>query len=153
MTNITELRDSTNSSWAEMRGNLWPRLDLVEHQTEMIHLLAKGSSFIAFIARTPEGVPIGFAEATLRVDYVNGCKYSPVAFLEGIYVLPQFRRTGVARDLLRSVEGWGESKGCIELASDADINNTDAHQVHRKLGFLETQRVIYFKKNITMRDS
>ena len=116
-------------------------------------LLAKGSNFIAYMALTPEGIPIGFAEATIRIDYVNGSEYSPVAFLEGIYVLPEFRQIGVARDLVRSIEAWGVSKGCVELASDADIDNTDAHQVHRKLGFLETQRVVYFKKIINTRNS
>lgn len=153
MANIAEIKDSKNSSWAYMRKNLWPRLNLAEHHDEMQHLLAKGTNFIAYMALTPEGIPIGFAEATIRIDYVNGCVYSPVAFLEGIYVLPEFRQSGVARDLVRSIEAWGVSKGCAELASDADIDNTDAHQVHRKLGFLETQRVVYFKKNINTTNS
>ena len=137
MANIAEIKDSKNSSCAYMRKNLWPRLNLAEHHDEMQHLLAKGTNFIAYMALTPEGIPIGFAEATIRIDYVNGCVYSPVAFLEGIYVLPEFRQSGVARDLVRSIEAWGVSKGCAELASDADIDNTDAHKYIENWVFLK----------------
>jgi len=34
-------------------------------------------------------LPIGFVEASLRSEYVNGTSTSPVAFLKGLYVVPQ----------------------------------------------------------------
>ncbi|WP_224786883.1 GNAT family N-acetyltransferase [Pandoraea sputorum] len=52
---------------------------------------------------------IGFAEASMRRDYANGCDRSPAVFLEGIYVSPLSRRMGVARALCTSVEPWGVS--------------------------------------------
>ena len=42
----------------------------------------------------------------------------------------------------------GLLKGCTELASDALIDNTLGHQMHRGLGFDETERVVYFKKSL-----
>ena len=43
-----------------------------------------GSESIAFVALLSGREPVGFAEASLRHDYVNGCETSRVAFLEGI---------------------------------------------------------------------
>jgi len=146
VTEIIEIRDPTNDSWIEMRGKLWPHLDSLEHQTEMESLLVKPARFMAFLALSTEGKAIGFAETTLRMDHVNGCESWPVAFLEGVYVIPEFRRIGVAKRLLEAVECWGQSNGCTELASDAEIDNIVSHQMHNSLGFQETERVIYFKK-------
>lgn len=79
-------------------------------------------------------------------DYVNGAESSPVAFLEGIYVAPDARRRGVARNLVVEAERWATSKGCKELASDARLENTASHAMHAALGFVETERVVFFKK-------
>jgi aminoglycoside 6'-N-acetyltransferase I len=48
--------------------------------------------------------------------------------------------------LCEAAERWAQSKGLRELASDALIDNTVSHQMHRKLGFEETECVVYFKK-------
>lgn len=37
---------------------------------------------VAFIARNTKMAAVGLAEASLRLDFVNECKTSPVAFLE-----------------------------------------------------------------------
>ena len=89
-----------------------------------------------------------FAEATLRFDYVNGCDTSPVAFLEGIFVREEVRGSGVGRGLLEVVRDWAKERGCLELASDADIDNTASHAFHRALGFAETQRTVFFRQKL-----
>jgi len=91
----------------------------------------------------------GFAEASLRRDYVNGCETSPVAFLEGIYVAPQARCQGVGRALDRAVQDWAIQRGCQEYASDALIDNRDSHAFHAALGFEETERVVYFRRRLS----
>jgi aminoglycoside 6'-N-acetyltransferase I len=88
----------------------------------------------------------GFAEAAIRRDYVNGCETSPVAFVEGIHVVPEHRRQGVAGALIAAVEQWARDQGLRELASDALIENSQSHAMHRALGFSETERVVYFRK-------
>ena len=50
----------------------------------------------AFIALSDDGRPLGQAEVSVRSDYVNGTETSPVAFLEGPYVIPAAGRSGVA---------------------------------------------------------
>lgn len=116
---VQEIVDPTDAQWLRMRGWLWPHSDSGQHQEELEGLISDPSRHVAFLAVTSQGEDVGFAEISMRTDYVNGCDTSPVAFLEGIYVCPQYRRRGVARLLCEAAERWGQSKGCTELASDA----------------------------------
>ena len=112
----------------------------------MADTLARGH-FVR-LAFAPGGSAIGLVEASQRVDYVNGTSTSPVAFLEGLYVEPMWRRKGVARALVSEVECWAATQGCTELASDSSIENVTAHATHRALGFGETERVVYFRRAV-----
>jgi aminoglycoside 6'-N-acetyltransferase I len=132
--------------WLGLRQALWPWPE-AEHRAEVGAAL-KNPDAIVFLARDDSGAAIGFAEATLRRDYVNGCTTSPVGFLEGIYVREDRRRQGVARALCRAVEDWTRMRGCSELASDAFLDNSASHRMHGVLGFSETERVVYFRKGL-----
>ena len=134
------------ADWVAMRQALWPKGNPGTHSADIAQLLAAPGDTINFIARADDGRPVGFSEAGLRHDYVNGTESSPVAFLEGIYVDPAFRRTGVARQLVEAVENWARQQGCSELASDTGIANIPSQKLHDALGFTETQRVVYFRK-------
>lgn len=72
------------ADWLAMRTALWPGGRDEEHAADIAELLDDAGETINLIARGADGVALGFAEAALRRDYVNGCKTSPVAFLEGI---------------------------------------------------------------------
>lgn len=130
--------------WLELRQALWSWAE-AEHRAETQSVLANPDA-ITFLARDGQGRVIGFAEATLRRDYVNGCTTSPVGFLEGIYVREASRKQGVARTLVKAVEDWARGHGCCELASDAWIDDSNSHRMHKALGFSETERVVYFRK-------
>lgn len=129
-----------------MRHALWFESPVDEHAADIAVLLAEPGNTINLIAHGENGTALGFAEAGLRHDYVNGCETSPVAFLEGIYVVPSARRSGVARHLIEHVEIWARAKGCTEFASDALLDNFDSQAMHGALGFEETERVVYFRK-------
>src|SRR5438128_9846895 len=98
--------------WARLRAALWPHYSVQYHRNDVVRtFLAEDDRAVAFLCETNEGEVIGFAEATLRSDYVNGCKTSPVLFLEGIYALPGHRQKGVARLLCDAIAEWGKSVG------------------------------------------
>ncbi len=130
-------------AWSELRADLWPDETIAEHRVEAAAMLEGEER--AFVA-VADGRVVGFAEAALRQDYVNGCETSPVVFLEGIYVRPAARRGGVAQALTEAVAAWGRSEGCAEFASDAEIDNAQSHAFHLGAGFEETERVVYFRK-------
>lgn len=133
--------------WAQLRVALWPRHPLDDHRADIIGTFLPGNGqAVAFIARNETHEAVGFAEAALRHDYVNGCSSSPVLFLEGIYVRPIARRRGVARALCSAVADWGTGLGCSEFASDTALDNVASQTLHAALGFAETQRVVFFRK-------
>lgn len=135
--------------WLEMRKALWPHCSVEEHLAEMAEHAAEPQRYAQFVAYSASRQPIGFAEASVRTDYVNGTETSPVAFLEGIYVTPEFRRKGIAASLVSAVSSWALTVGCRELASDALLENENSHSAHRALGFQETERVVYFRKALS----
>ena len=136
------------NGWLSLRAALWPDSSRSEHVDEMRALLQTPERFSQFVAYSEAGVAVGFIEAALRHDYVNGTESSPVAFLEGVYVVPEFREQGIASRLVAKVEDWARALGCTEFASDAPIENQASHAVHTALGFRETERVVYFSKSL-----
>lgn len=92
--------------------------------------------------------PAGFAQCQLRHDYVEGAYTSPVGYLEGIYVLPEYRSQGRARELLARCEQWAREQGCTEFASDCELDNDGSLAFHLKMGFTEVNRVICFAKKL-----
>jgi aminoglycoside 6'-N-acetyltransferase I len=137
-------------NWLALRWALWPHTSAHEHAQDIAAILQQPVQSAAFLAQAPDNRGVAFAEATLRHDYVNGCESSPVLFLEGIYVIPCYRRRGIARALCRAVEQWGLQQGCSEFASDTALLNLTGQDMHRALGFVETERVIFFRKILTM---
>jgi aminoglycoside 6'-N-acetyltransferase I len=136
-------QDSRDSQWLAMRLALWPEASSADHLLGMADAVA--CNHFVRLARDVSGLAWGFVGASKRVDYVNGTDTSPVAFLEGIYVVPEFRRHGVARSLVAAVVNWATGEQCRELASDSLLPNTEAHAANRSLGFDETERVVYFR--------
>ena len=109
---------------------------------------ANPDRFAQFVALDGARNAVGFVEVALRDDHVNGTTTSPVAFLEGIYVVPSARMQGIARALVTRAEQWARRNGCSEFASDARLENAASHAMHRALGFSETERVVYFRKTL-----
>jgi aminoglycoside 6'-N-acetyltransferase I len=147
MLTVERATEATIGEWVAMRAALWPHAARPELEQEAASLLVKKPAAVAFLLRD-DAAPIGLAEATVRVDYVNGCSTSPVGFLEGLYVRPQSRRRGAARLLCRAVEAWASEQGCRELASDTEIDNETSQATHEALGFAESERVVCYVKSI-----
>ena len=100
---------------------------------------------VGYGAFSPDGALVAFAEVSIRA-YANGCTSTPVPFLEGILVEERSRRMGIAGQLLAQIESDLRARGFVELCSDVEMHNTSSHLAHRQWGFLETERVIYFRK-------
>lgn len=135
------------SGWVALRAQLWDDTSLDEHRAEAVAMLARSPEQCIVFLDVVHGVGIrAFAEAALRHDYVNGCKTSPVAFLEGIFVRQSDQGSGIGKLLLDAVQSWAKDRGCKELASDAHLDNLASHAFHNSVGFEETERVVYFRK-------
>ena len=125
----------TLDEWVALRHALWPDGSEQDHRADAQALLWEQKEAVALLVRLGNGTAAGFAEAALRRDYVNGCSTSPVGFLEGIYVKPEYRHRGLARllhlfephaTLLRRSDGasfkTGTFSGVRTLAGYADTS-------------------------------
>lgn len=100
-----------------------------------------------FVAKEGEEVT-GFLHMSIRHDYVEGALSYPVGYMEGIYVQPDYRHQHIARQLSEAGMKWAKEKGCAQIASDAEIDNTNSQMFHQKIGFGEVIRTVSFIKNI-----
>ena len=131
---------------AGLAAELWPHHPVEEFMEEFTSLLADNGRglFLAFA----DGVPAGFAECSLRHDYVEGTQSSPVGYLEGIYVKETVRHRGIARSLLSACEAWARKKGCSEFASDCELTNIESQGFHRAVGFTEANRLVAYVRKL-----
>jgi aminoglycoside 6'-N-acetyltransferase I len=149
---IEPLADATDPDWLALRRGLWPEPSDAEQLGEMAEFVESPDRFAQFIARAADGRGIGLAEASIRTDYVPGTESSPVGYLEGLYVEADQRRQGVARQLVDAVAAWAVAKGCVELASDTWLENVVSQAVHERLGFVETERAVFYCRSLAARE-
>lgn len=126
---------------------LWPDNEYEELQEEIKNILLNKEA--VFFLYFDNDIHAGFAQCQLRHDYVEGTDSSPVGYLEGVFVTPNYRNKGIATELLKQCELWSKENGCIEFASDCEITNTESYAFHMKYGFSEANRIICFNKKIS----
>lgn len=141
---IRQARESDYSAWVHMRKQLWPDASFDELK-DLMHL-KQAKEFVCFFAEV-DGHIAGFIEVAVR-PYANGCFHSPVAFVEGIWVDEAFQKQGIGRVLVAQAEEWTRSLGMQELASDTRIESEHSIHAHQTWGFIETERVVYFRKDL-----
>lgn len=132
--------------WQRMRRMLYHDLDIEFDEQEMDAItkdVDNRASFIAYVEETP----IGMLELSLR-NFVDGCLSSPVAYLEGIFIEENARGKGYGKRMIDYALLWAKSRGCTEMATDAEIQNIDAQKFHKKVGFRETYRVVNYKMEV-----
>ncbi len=134
-------------SFLKMALELWP--DYEEEELEkLLQTTVEEQKYRVIMARREDGTHIGFAMFSIRTDYVEGAKQSPTGYLEGIFVAPEHRNQGIARELLRIGEGWCKEKGCTQMGSDTWLTNTASREFHQKIGFWEEEETVHFLKDI-----
>ena len=131
---------------AELAVQMWDNHTVDELEIEFEETL--NSDDAEFFIKYVDNKPIGFAQCSLRVDYVEGTDSSPVGYLEGIFVDVNYRNKGYAKELLHACEKWAKDMGCREFASDCELDNIDSFKFHMAMGFDEANRIICFRKDI-----
>ena len=131
--------------WLCMRQKIYPGLSETFHRQEM-RLYGKEPDKACYIAHLQDQI-VAFIEVSLR-NVVDGCLSSPVGYIEGIYVEPEYRGQGIGGALLRHVEAWFRTQGCSEMATDALAEDESAQRFHAHVGFTETFRIVQFKRDL-----
>lgn len=131
---------------AELALQLWPESTFRELLDDFKAMIGDEQSFVFLVIIDND--PVGFAHISMRSDYVEGAEKLPVAYLEGIYVVPKQQKKGIGQYMLTLAEDWATAQGCSQLASDVEIDNLNSQSFHQKTGFQEVNRVVCYIKDL-----
>ncbi|SND78441.1 aminoglycoside 6'-N-acetyltransferase [Streptococcus pneumoniae] len=98
---------------AKLMKQLWPQLTDKEAIDE-VKKYTNGKNTAIFTEVEGDTI-VGLALCSLRFDYVEGCKYSPVGFLEGIIVDEEYRLKDIAKNLVQNVRNGRKIKDVRNL--------------------------------------
>ena len=136
-----------SNTLAKLAIQMWDSASLAELETDFSKIISSETA-VCFIKYAENDTPIGFAQCSLRNDYVEGTNSYPVGYLEGVFIEEKYRKKGYAKELLFACEKWAKDKGCSEFASDCELTNADSLKFHLSMGFDEANRIICFRKDI-----
>ena len=79
---------------------------------------------------------VAMATAQLMISTAEG---GPAVIVEDVVVAAEYRRRGLARQLLTDLAAWGARHGAHRLQLLADRHNTEALLFYQRLGWHQTQ--------------
>nr|WP_202881709.1 GNAT family N-acetyltransferase [Pedococcus badiiscoriae] len=86
----------------------------------------------AYIATT-EGRPVGFAVAA--TSPFSSLTDNPCVTIDQLYVVPEARKHGVARQLMTAVTLYADSRGCDQIGCNVPAQHREANRFFARLGF------------------
>lgn len=144
---VRPIGDNDINEWFRLRKLLWDESTDAEHKAEMLDIYEHTDSQLVLVAQLEDGRLVGFLEASIR-PFVEDCHSDHVGYLEGWFVEENYRRFGIGRQLVKGAEKWARSKGCGEMASDAEVGNESSLRAHLNLGYEETSRLVHLRKEL-----
>ena len=136
---IKTVNEQTLSIWASFASQVWRT-----NEQELIEKFRNNKFPYEFLYFSSSEEPVAWISLSLRHDYVEGCQNSPTAYLEGIFIIPDYRSQGTGDKLLSFAISWAENRGISQLASDVEFDNQLSQNFHVKYGFREVDRTVHY---------
>ena len=114
------------------------------NEQELIEKFRNNKFPYEFLYFSSSEEPVAWISLSLRHDYVEGCQNDPTAYLEGIFIIPDYRSQGIGDKLLSFAISWAENRGISQLASDVEFDNQLSQNFHVKYGFREVGRRVHY---------
>ena len=145
---IREAKQDDIPVWSKYRTLLWPDTD-DGHLAEIEAYFSGVSIDIekTFVIENSSSEVVGFIELNIR-NFAEGSREPKVPYVEGWFIDERYQGQGYGASLMNKAESWAKALGFKELASDAELENKKSIEIHKKLGFEETERVVCFLKKI-----
>ena len=101
----------------------------------------------------PELESYGASKDGRIIAYVHAERYKTLYFEElvnllGLAVAKDYRRQGVATELMNQVEHWTKDNGIKMIRLNSGSSRKEAHEFYRKLGFDNEKEQIRFMKSL-----
>ena len=141
---IIPVQNEHEAEWNDLCIALWPQYNI----DDILRLKQDGwfrNEFLYFFDKKA----VAFISLSLRQDYVEGTRTSPVAYIEGLYVNPDYRNRGIARKLVSYAKKWAYEKNCQELASDTELVNQSSQKFHEMVGFTKANTIVCYTMKIS----
>jgi aminoglycoside 6'-N-acetyltransferase I len=115
---IRRIHPHDANTWLHLRCALWPD-GQEDHAPEIAAYFRGELPDVAevLIAEDAHGEVIAFAELSVRTD-LPGLAGERAGYVEGLYVIPEARGSGITRALLQASRGWARERNCAAFASD-----------------------------------
>jgi aminoglycoside 6'-N-acetyltransferase I len=114
---IRPVRPDDAHAWVRLRTALWPD-GSADHPGEIAAFFAGTAPepLAAYLAEC-DGQPVAILELSIHTDLLMR-PAERVGYIEGLYIVPEFRGHALARQLLRTAQGWARGHRCAAVASD-----------------------------------
>ena len=105
------------------------------------------------VQTTIEKAPYEVLNINQKFKNYNNLKYKTLYFNElvnllGLAVAKNYRRQGVATELIKHVEHWARDNGIKMIRLNSGSSRKEAHEFYRKLGFDNEKEQIRFMKSL-----
>ncbi|OZG72194.1 hypothetical protein BTA51_17765 [Hahella sp. CCB-MM4] len=93
-----------------------------------------GNEDMAGFTALLDSTPVGAVVVCLQWFY-----NIPQGYIDSIYVKDEYRKAGVAKELLKAAEIWSLQKGAHSISLDVSNSNGSAIAAYERLGFVATR--------------
>ncbi len=118
------------------------RVDSIALEETVQRLVAVDNAFGGVLLATQEEQLIGFAFLFLGFDKRA---LRPIVVLNDLYVVPAYRRQGVARALIEATLTWGREREAVRVSWQTRATNTNAQRLYDQIGERESGWIHYFR--------
>ncbi len=105
--------------------------DLPAAEAYLTDRLARSQSVI-FLARVPMGPAVGFTQLYPSFSSIS---MRPLWILNDLFVMPEYRRSGVGRVLLQQARAYAAGSGAAGMVLETAVTNESAQALYESLGW------------------
>ena len=134
-------------TWSRFRDELYGGLEPGYIEAEIKRIMEDPGLASFIIYEEKKDIPVGMVEMSLR-NIVDGCVSSPVAYIDGLYLIEKYRGQGFGKKLIQFTKKWAAENNCTELAVDTELENERAQKFYLREGFAETFRIVQYKMEL-----
>jgi aminoglycoside 6'-N-acetyltransferase I len=152
--NIREVEQKDFPEWHRLRCSLYPECTKEQLHSELESIYFRRTvvgelDYSVWVAEQSPEKLVGFVEMSIR-NNVEEYESDRVGYVESLFVDENFRRNGVARDLVKNGLEWIFQNNCTEVIVDTDKSYVGACAFYLNLGFVEIlqrENEVFYKKN------